>query len=316
MKMSDIIIQELSKQVSPRIGHNIGLDHIHTDEVGWHSYIPAKSLQANHPLILNHYRGPLFMVIPFEDWKVLEKGTVSVQEYVESSIWSFGYYWGGGSILTGIYWQPLEEKEGIHNTEKISRYLSILSCRTNYVSSGYMPTEEQCKSCKIEKCPFSRFAPKTYGASWENEVRELDERKLFFKAVKERIEKQFEGLKVEGFGIRDGCAISLFPYGIKNTVSVNLNQELLIDMLYHPGKHNIEEIANSLPVEICIPGYYKGKEYVKQRYVVVPENADIQFCYDQWAREWFEEEKTENCDSVREKMNFFEKIKNFFKNLF
>ena len=110
MKMSDIIIQELSKQVSPLIGHNIGLDHIHTDEAGWYSYIPAKSLQANHPLVLNHYRGPLFMVIPFEDWEVLEKGTVSVQEYVESSIWSFGYYWGGGSILTGVYWQPLEKR--------------------------------------------------------------------------------------------------------------------------------------------------------------------------------------------------------------
>ena len=178
-----------------------------------------------------------------------------------------------------------------------------------------MPTEEQCKSCKIEKCPFSRFAPKAYGASWKNEVRELDERKLFFKAVKKRIEKQFEGLKAEGFGIRDECAISLFPYGIKDTVGVNLNKELLVDMLYHPGKHNIEEIANGLPVEICIPGYYKGKEYVKPKYVAVPENADIQFCYDQWAREWFEEENTENCDSVREGMNFFEKIKNFFMNL-
>ena len=69
------IIEELNKKVSEAIGCGIGVNHIHTDFEGWDYYIPAKSLQENHPLILNHYRGPLFMVIPYKDWERLKSGT-------------------------------------------------------------------------------------------------------------------------------------------------------------------------------------------------------------------------------------------------
>ena len=317
------VIERLSNIVSPLIGHTIGLDHIHTDENGWYYYIPAKSLQENHPLILNHYRGPLFMTIPFEDWKRLENEMVSIQEYVDNSVWSFGYYWGGGAMLDGVHWQPLEDGTGIHDTEKISRYLSILRCRTHHVSSGYMPSNETCEACPIEHCPFSKCEVKNAGASWKNEVQEVDDRKLFYRAVAKRIEERF-GLKAVSCVVKKDKTISIYPGWEKNNVSVYLPEGILIDMLYNPGIYNIKELVNQLDFEVGIPWRFtENNEFVSTKQYTIPSDADVEFLYDHWKEKnvcnWFEKPSNVFVDTsiaqVQE-LSLMERITKFFKELF
>lgn len=317
---------ELNSIVSALIGHNIGVNHIHTDKDGWHYYIPAKSLQANHPLILNHYRGTLFMVIPLADWTKLENGDITVQDYVDNSVWSYGYYWGGGSMLRGVQWQPFEEK-GIHDKKTISRYLTILKCRTNQTSLGYKPSEEKCMSCLIEHCPFSKCKAKCEKASWDNEIKEYDDRVLLFEAVKERIQKRF-GLEAVNCYNQDEDTICIFPSYSKDTVNVYLPKKILIDMMYNPGKYNIEETVDSMELQIGIPFHSTtNHEIVPSKRYPVAVDADVQMCYDLWRKEcpncisnWFDTRNTEEVDTSKaiEKhdLNFTEKVVNFFENLF
>ncbi len=290
--MNETIVAKLNEEVSKRIGHTIGTDHIHTDENGWYYYIPAKSLLANHPLVLNHYRGPLFIVIPYKDGELLDQETISVEDYIENSTWSFGYYWGGGSLLGGIRWMPFEEK-GIHETEKIKRYFTILGCRTSRISSGWQAEENDCANCSVKNCPFSRFHE---NASWDNEVKEEDDRIKLFKAVKRRIYERF-GLKAVSCMSQDSDTIRMFVGFEKNTVSVYLPQALMIDMLYNPGKYNISEVANSLKFEVGTSWHIVDDEVVPEKHEYVPEDADCEFLFNYWKDErsfcnWFPKEES------------------------
>lgn len=290
--------------VSNKIGHSIGADHIHTDEKGWDYYIPSKKLQKNHPVILRHYRGPLFVVLPFADWKALEQDAMDVKAYIDNSVWSFGYFWGGGSLLGGVHWQPLENgKTGINDTQKISRYLTILKCRTHEYSSGYMPTNEYCSKCSVNHCPFSAYAPKSEGASWDNEVIEQDDRILFYTAVKERIQNEFGFKATSCMSHQRGDVICLYASYKADTVEVYLPEDLLIDMLYNPGKHDITRTANSLTFEAGIECHYDGDTYISSKQVAVPAGAGKEFFYDYWKSSprfnywWFREESNEVADA-------------------
>lgn len=280
---SNELLEKLSNIVSPLIGRTIAVKHIHTDNFGWEYYIPEKSLQANHPLILNHYRGPLIMVIPFKDFELLQNEVITVEEYVNDSYWCFGYHWGGDSMLHGAKWQPLEEEPGIHNTEKIKRYLKILTCRTYERSSGHIPTTEECTQCFVERCPFSYYEPKYRDSSWENEVLEADDRIKFFEEVKVLIKEKF-GLDALDCLNQKENSISLTPSYEKDSVTIFLPEYLLIDMLYNPGKYDIIETVNSLKLEIIVPAHVRdGKEYEAERFVV-PDNLtpdeNVKFYYD------------------------------------
>ena len=271
------------------------------------------------------------MVVPTEDWKKLKNEKISVQEYVDNSVWSFGYYWGGGSMLRGVQWQPLEEK-GIHDTERIKRYLTILNCRTNRISSGYMPNRERCISCFIEQCPFSPWNAKSEGASWNNEVKEYDDRILFFKAVKQRIKKQFDLDAVECYN-QDENTICMFPGYNQDKVNVYLPEKILIDMMYNPNMYNIEEIANNLEIHIGIPCHYdENDKFVPEKRYNTTSETGIQQCYDYWKKEcpmsvetWFdteivkqEEEKNVETIKLSKKNNhtFAERFVNLLKKLF
>lgn len=288
---SNELLEKLSNFVSPLIGHTIGVKHIHTDDFGWEYYIPEKSLQANHPLILSHYRGPLFMVIPFEDFDLLLNEKITVENYVNNSYWCFGYYWGGGSMLYGAKWQPLEEGPGIHNTEKIKRYLEILTCRTFNRSSGHIPTSKECIKCFVERCPFSRYEPKYRNSSWENEVLEADDRIKFFEVVKVLVKEKF-GLDTLSCLNQKENTIALTPCYKKNTVDILLPESLLIDMLYNPGKYNITETVNSLKLELIIPWHYENNVLFEAQRINVPENLtrheNVDFWHNYW-KEWLKD---------------------------
>ena len=219
-----------ASKITSLAGYTLLAENVNSDTPGYHYYI--RQLEPGRPLILVHYRGPLFAVIPDEDYIKLETGTTSVEEYIQKSYFYFGYFWGGGS-LTGAYWMPLEDGPGIHETEKISRYLRIVSCRTHKRSSGYSPTEDRCKSCKLtpSTCPYS---PLNVSGSWENEVQEHDARLNFFEKLEEHLKKW--GYEVRYFLAHTGSSEEVRLH-IANTVTIpHISSKLLNDMLYHPEK--------------------------------------------------------------------------------
>jgi len=290
----------LGKTLENLIGHQIGEEHIHSDKQGWFYYIPAKSLHPNHPLIMAHYRGPFFVVLPCEDYELLDDGRMSINTYIDNASWSFGYFWGGGSLLNGVYWQPLEEGPGIHNTEKIRHYLTILKCRTQFQSSGYMPSAESCASCPLTSCPFSKY--KSEGSSWESEVQEHDVRKDLFNSLRTRISNNFGLNCISCTSNSSSDSVILSPLAGINTVQASIPQEILIDMLYHPDMYNIKATANSLKFEICVPG--------KTERIAIPNNAGPQFFCDFWQNRK-EPQMVEKKTEEAKKFTLWGKFKNF-----
>ena len=248
-------IQELSEKVTELIGFHLRADHIHyigEDGAGWHYYIQA--LQPGYPVLAMHYRGPLMLALPFADYCKLEAGEITVDAYIAQSHWNYGYYWGGGGLLSGAYWQPLEAETGIHDTERISRYLQILSCRTFRRSSGHIPSIENCAKCQLDEtgCPFS---PQNQTGSWDNEVAEPDGRVELFQAVCERVQQELGFERYDFMSHNESKhELLLFPGMKPNTVRIFLSRDLLNDLLYHPEvKRDWKEMAARLDIALAMP---------------------------------------------------------------
>lgn len=314
-------IKELSNKITYLIGYPLMVDHIHhihADGSGWFYYI--ENLAPRHPVLAMHYRGPLMLALPFEDYRRLESGEITVDAYVASSRWNYGYFWGGGGLISGAYWQPLEEGTGIHDTKRISRYLRILSCRTQLRSSGYGPTAERCAKCNLESksCPFST---QNQTGSWENEVQEPDGRRAIFAAARQRVKAEL------GFDLY--CVMShrddrdqmlLFPGYNSNTVQIYLQRDLLNELLYHPEtQRNWKEIVSQLKIVLCIP-------WRPEESKVLPNDVDDkrEFCLEFWgdrmSQEVINEELPEagatpptiSANQVPRKPALFNFVRNFF----
>lgn len=292
---------EFSQKLFELTGHRIANYNIHSDEQGWYYYIQAKSLKPNYPLIMNHYRGQLFVVIPLKDYQEIESGTVLPETYIENAFWSFGYYWGGGSLVGGVFWKPLETTAGIHNKELVQRYLSILGCRTHRNSCGYMPTEERCKRCHVKQCPFSEVEEKNRGASWENEVNEHDYRVDIFKAVAERVNEKL-GIEVSGLLCHTGENALLIPHTWKKEAcTLYLPATLTNDLLYHPRERNWKSIAENMQLEL-------GVIFDPTKRVLVDSQSDNDFCRKFW-ESCFTQEKDPDTDAApKETPSFFKRI--------
>lgn len=308
--MNDTFKVELSTQLRSLIGHHIGTDHIH-DDTCFYYYI--KDLAPGHPLVMNHYRGPLMAVLPKSDYQSLKNGTVSVEEYISSSFWNFGFLWGGGGLLSGAYWQPLESESGIHDTGRISRYLSILSCRTLKNSSGYMPSPDHCKQCKLDEttCPFS---PANQFGVWEKEVQEPDGRVALFSAISERLQQEI-GFKLTVAMSHSNARneLLLFPAYELGTVEAYVNSSLLNDLLYHPGERDWSAMAQSLEITLGIP-------YQTERISLDPAITDKHaFCLEFWSDKTpkaTEEESFEEHPLPKKRTSLLGFIRNMFEKLF
>ena len=270
--------ETFAEAVSARIGFRLGKDHTHSDEDGWYYYIQKESLTSYHPLLMMHYRQTLFAVIPYEEYKKVESGLIDPLDYIESSWWSFGYYWGGGSMIGGSFWQPLENVCGIHDTEKISRYLQILECRTAKRASGYNPTRSECMDCKVEKCPFSKVDAKNEGASWESEIAEHDYRRDMFSAVAERAKKVLE-VNLHGVLCYDGDNALLIPNSYEESCMLYLPVSLTNDILYNPGERDWAQIASNLKFELGV--------FMKKDRIVVEEDK-LEILAAEFARNFWE----------------------------
>ena len=193
-------ITPLADIVSEKTGLEILPEHIHIS-TRRSFYIPETD--PGKPLLLHHYRGPYFIEINYYDWEKLITGVITPLEYVNTSYWYYGYYWGGGSSLTGGYFTPLEDTEGINDKEKVYRFMSILKCRGNFISSGVTPTEEDCKNCDVPNCPYSKVGDMPYPLR----VSVLDDNRFsFFKALYRHIENTY-GYQIHGMS----CSEKVLP---------------------------------------------------------------------------------------------------------
>lgn len=275
---------ELSEMLTELLGYTLGVDHIHSDKPGFAYYI--QSLKPGYPVLVMHYRGPLMLVIPDADYQRLNNGEITVKNYIEESHFNYGYFWGGGGLLSGAYWQPLEGNTGINDKNRISRYLEILSCRTATHSHGYRPKGEQCQRCKIDEtgCPFSSL---NQTGCWDNEVQELDARIDLFNAIEDRLQEEL------GFEIcsdmshsNDQNELLLFPGYEPNSVKAFVNKELLNNLLYHPEQeYDWATIAKSFIITL-------GIAYQDERVLIPTDIADKnKFCLEFWGDKMHKEKE-------------------------
>lgn len=222
---------EFSNRISDLIGFYISEESVHSDETG---YYTIHSLLPGHAFIGMRYHNHLFAVIPEEDYKKLESGNTSVEDYIDKSRFFFGYYWrSSGAPINNTYWKPFEDTTGIHSKERISRYLQILSCRTHFKLSGFMPTCKNCKSCKLNasSCPFSKL---NISGKWENEEIEFDGRIEMLNAIKSKLKDLGFNLSsiIPHTSTRENIILS--RGNNPNSINVLVNKYILNNLLYNP----------------------------------------------------------------------------------
>lgn len=287
MKDNNSIRAEFSAKVSAMIGHPIAAKHVHSDKHDLGYYLRNKYLQDNHPVILNHYRGYLLMVIPANDWSKLQYEIISVQDYIDNSVWNYGYFLDGrNSIINKIHWQPFEKK-GINKREEISRYLEILKCRTHERSNKYMG--HPCRDCRLKKCPLSNLRRKRKGASWKNEIQEVDDMLLVANSISEMVWKRF-GFKISevfpNSNDDEKGTIVLFPSFDKDTVSAYFPKSIFVEVMNNPSKYDkseIAEILSRLEIKIGIPWHYTAENEMIARHVrALPKEAEGKTISDLW----------------------------------
>ena len=185
MKPKELFAEEMSNL----IGQRIKPDDIHSS-TGRFYYIQMP--KTGSPMLLHHYRGPFCVDLNPVDYNRIVNGEVSPHEYIYKANWLVGYFWGGGSMIGGGYYQPLDI---IGRNEEVRRYLKILACRGSYRACGYMPTNEDCSKCELSDCPFSTFSH----GDWSKEISESDPRKDFFNSLLKRFENENPGYTLRGF---------------------------------------------------------------------------------------------------------------------
>lgn len=299
-------LEEFARQLSELIGQKITTDHIHPAKSGRYYYVQAP--KEGYPLVLHHYRGPFCLDIHPNDFKRIETGEVSATEYISNANWLVGYYWGGGSMISGGYYQPMDI---IGSQQEVKRYLKILACRGFNRASGYMPTEANCLACNVSNCPFSQYKK----GDWENEMKEYDPRIQFLNALRRRFETQFPGYIISKLLYSEGLdddTVLLYPLArlsdgqlasFEACISENVTRNLLIRNV---SPENWEDYVESFDMKVRLKNdniEYATKENIQAVF------ADVDYV----AKKKNVERKQ---DKDNEQISFILKISRFFKNLF
>ncbi len=302
---NNVNVNNFATELSELIGQHIGLDHIHPSTEGRYYYIQAPKTGA--PMLLHHYRGPFFIDIHPDDLEDISSGKVSAHEYITSANWQVGYYWGGGSMVGGGYYQPIDL---VGRRDEVRRYLQILSCRGYRQSCGYMPSEKNCADCSVENCPFSKYKD----GNWDAEMQEHDPRRDLFKALCERFEQENPGYTLRGFlcgGIPDG-EIWINPNGHfaedePFAFTAYASDSVIRSLLMHEIEpENWAEYAKSFQFHI-------HKMFDKQSYDVNKETLEKAF----EGLDYTKKAKTEPEDDIyEEKVPLLTHVANFFKKMF
>lgn len=284
------VAEDLSENLERLTGCKIGAAHIQTDKSIFFGHIPKGSLLRGHPLILCHFAGMIFVILPYKDWENLNHGKTPVWKYINDSIWSYGYYLAGPSVKDHLYWQELEGgQRGIHDTAKVQRYLTMMQCRVHYKHLGKMPDEARCAECSQKGCPMSKFPPKRRGGSWENEVKERHVRVEFYDAIAKKMLNRF-GLKVAALHASEEYdeseeKIYLFPGFVPVTVRVVVPEKLLVDMLYHPQKYDIPDMLKRYKLVAAYSEYDpKTRQNQPTQYMKIASNTTTDDLNKFWGR--------------------------------
>lgn len=305
-------IKKFAQELSNIIDRPIGLDHIHPSTEGRFYYIQAPLPGA--PMLLNHYRGPFFVDIHPDDLRKMESGEVSAHDYIYTANWLVGYYWGGGSMIGGGYYQPFDI---IGGKNEIRRYFKILSCRGNYISSGYKPSKERCSACSVENCPFSKYKE----GNWDNEFKEHDSRIDFFEALYRVFEKQHPLYKFKGF-----CCLNIEDDTIILEPNARYVDEDPFTLMVYASKNVIRSLLMHKVIPEDWDEYAKGfnfklrKMFSKEYLEVTDENLDIVFDDVDYIERVKKPELEHECDEIPEKQDdddgIITKFGRFFKKIF
>ncbi len=287
------LARSLNAMVELHTGCKIGEQYITTDRFEFSSnYIPVGSLQPGKPVIISHYVGIRMIFIPHTDWDALNQRAITVEDYVNNSVWNYGYYWGINALhYGGVYWQPLENgKTGINDREKVRRYLTILRCRAHEKYRNESPMMIWCSDCYLEKCPMSVIHRKKLDASWEDEVKERNVRHELYEAVAYMLKERFD-LEVCGFGVSkqfDNYPNNVYLHAgfSKGTVKLFISQAMFIDMMYRPEKYDVEKMLKNGKLLAYVDRYEKViKDFVVTRTMTITAKTNISDLNEFWGKE-------------------------------
>lgn len=226
-----------------------------SDEEGVDDRIMPKSLEKNSPLLLVNTFEELIVIIPYKEYKQLENGEVLPIVYIEDSYWCYGRYNGelgvnlsdihnvlGGeenSVIEAIFWQPIDNKKGIHQIGKLKEYFASASynMQKESVNSGFY----------FERIHGADTAEK--GTGLKN-LQEKDYRVFLYNAMKEDIEKDF-GLEVTGLYCHNGGNPRLIADPeTPNKVKLYISAQLHNYIMYHPIFRNWKQYVKSFRFEL------------------------------------------------------------------
>lgn len=284
---------DFAEVISRQTGFPLKAEMIFSDEEDWDFYITKNSLQERCPLLLMNYMGELMAVIPEKEYRSLDTKEVWPFEYIPKVKWYYGQYLDNMHSTMDVFWQPIENRVGINDKKKISRYLQILKCRIDFYRTNEMPSDETCTSCEIQNCPFSTLDSKKANSDWSKEIQERDFRMELFDAVKERVETEL-GLEVTSYSYHIGSkALLLMTSEVSKTTKDKVELYLPIKMLnflmYNAVYRNWKQYAKSYTFEI-------GVEGKAARFTISNENKDLA----EYCREKFEILCSEQPEVVEE----------------
>lgn len=252
--------ENLSDILTTKTGHQIYPNAIEADrDIGAH--VPTGVCQRNHPLILTHFRtqgleqlGNLFVILPTEDYELLEAGSISANEYVSKSVWSYGYF------LPSTYWWPVEGDKtlGINNTEKVKTFLTIIRCYTYSYSKGYPPPLSLCDGCDLKSCPITKYKPKCTikELGFDNLSKDLTQfESLLRKKITETFGYEIGSMKpvsnLQNIHLSEGC--------MKGKINVLYPSRIKAQLCYHPNSTDLEQLVESLEYSLSFRQRMKQK---------------------------------------------------------
>ena len=316
-------LSEFAKELSMIIDQSIGLDHIHAD--GRRFYYTQAAIEMS-PMLLHHYRGPFFVDMHPEDLRKLKTGEISAHDYIHKANWLVGYYWGGGSMVGGGYYQPMDI---IGNQDEVRKYLKILSCRGITGACHYMPSEEKCAKCPLTECWFSEHKE----GNREDDIPEPDPRHDLFNAFLSRFEKEYPDYTLRGFLCSDsleddqafvsanGHYSEDDPYSFRIYASDNVIRSILMHTV---TPEDWDEYAATFKFVMKV-----GEDY---RHEVTPETLAQAADENDYEKKWKKEEEERARLAAEDAFDFdtpvasrtvgeaigdfFKGIVDFFKNIF
>ncbi len=239
-----------SRIISEETGYYLRENNIFDD-----SFIPyVRKLAVSHPLIcLYSSSTQILVILPDEDMRKLQRGELSVESYISESHFNFGYLESSGTILSAVYWTPLDESwTGIKDKSKISKYLEKVH---NYL---------------IFKSPLISLG--------------FDGRQNYFSAIIRTLDRYGLSMSEPQYHNR-GINEIILSYKNVNEVIVAVHPKILNELLYHPAN-----ISSNIywDKKIAEQQFVVHKELLRgSAYAPIPAGEDINsFCSDFWNRSW------------------------------